>query len=297
MEDIRIVNEVMPVIEINFDQIKTGLTETLKIYKGIVVTEETLSGCKQTQKDLAGVRIKIDTYRRDKKKELSKPIEAFENQCKELIALIEQAEQPIKDGIKVFDDKKREEKKAAAENLTKIVIDEIGLNEKYGARLDVSEKYCNLTAKESEVKGDLEARAMVLKTEQDREAELLEIIKDSIDTENKRLEMKMKFDDFQRLIDRGMATKDILAEVKAKADMIFKAEHPEPKPEPIVIPEPTPEPTPELKISPVVEEKPQVDEMYYAVYRITGTAGQLRSVSSFLVNGGITYKVTGQGAL
>ena len=293
MEDIRIVNEVMPIIEINFDQIKSGLTETLKIYKGIVVTEETLAGCKQTQKDLAGVRIKIDTYRKDKKKELSKPIEAFEIQCKELIALIEQAEQPIKDGIKVFDDVKREEKKSIAEKLIKVVIDELELNEKYGARLDVSEKYCNLTAKESDVKGDLEARAMVLKSEQDREAVLIDIIKDSIDTENQRITAKMDFADFKRMVERGMATKDILAEVKASSDRIFKAEHPEPKPEPIPAPEPIQEPV----IAPQTDEVKEVEEMYHATYRITGTSTQLLSVSEFLKANGITYKVIDQGAL
>ena len=122
MEDIRIIEEQLPVIKINFDQLKEGLSETLKIYKNIVVTEETLPGCKQTQKELAGIRIKLDTYRKDKKKKLSKPIEAFENQRKELISLIEQAEAPIKDGIKVFDDQKREEKRLAAVKLIGVVI-------------------------------------------------------------------------------------------------------------------------------------------------------------------------------
>ena len=84
--EVRILNEIKPVIEINFDHLKTTLTETLEKYNGIIVTEETLSGCKATQKELAGVRNKIDRYRIDKKKELSKPITAFENQCKELVA-------------------------------------------------------------------------------------------------------------------------------------------------------------------------------------------------------------------
>ena len=73
-----------------------------------------MSSCKSTQRELAGVRNKIDTYRKDKKKIFSKPIADFENQCKELISLVEKAEQPIKDGIKVFDDLKREEKRKQA---------------------------------------------------------------------------------------------------------------------------------------------------------------------------------------
>lgn len=289
MKEIKVTNEIMPVIEINFDEMKTALTETLKKYNGIVVTEGTLSGCKSTQKELAGVRIKIDSYRKDKKKELSKPIITFENQCKELIALIEQAEQPIKDGIKVFDDEKREEKRKTAEELIKIVIEEQGLNEKYGQRLDISEKYCNLTAKENDVKNDLIARAMTLRIEQEREEELIDIIKDSIESENQRINTKLDFKDFVRLIEGGMATKDILQEVKARAESIHRAENPEPIEE--VAPEPTPEPTPKPTPKPVEEP------IYCATYRITGSLEELRGISQYLKDEGIGYKVIEQGEI
>ena len=48
--DIKIEEETLPVIRINFDAMKDALTGTLEKYKGIVVTKETLSGCKATQK-------------------------------------------------------------------------------------------------------------------------------------------------------------------------------------------------------------------------------------------------------
>lgn len=291
MQDIRIINEVMPVIEVNFDEVKAALSQTLAKYSGLVVTEETLMGCKATQKDLAGVRAKIDTYRKDKKKALSEPITVFENQCKELISLIEIAEQPIKDGIRVFDDKKREEKKAIAERLLKEVATTLELNEKYASRLTIDERYCNLTAKEIDVKNDLEAKAMVLKVEQDREAELIEIIKDSIDMENQKINSKLEFKDFERLVERGMSTKDILSEIKSRADGIFKAEHPEPKAE---IKE-TPNEEPKAEV--VLETAMAAESMYFASYRVTGTIDKLRSLSEFLKANGIAYKVVEQGEI
>ena len=281
MEDIKIVSESLPVIQINFEEIKTALSETLKKYKGIVVTEETLTGCKTTQKELAGVRIKIDTYRKDKKKELSKPIEAFESQCKELISLIEQSEQPIKEGIKTFDDVKREKKRNAAKELIKIVIEETELNEKYSERLDVLDKYCNLTAKDSEVKSDLEIRAMILKVEQDREIELIEIINDTIKAENERINTKLEFKDFARMVERGMKTSDILSEVKSRAEGVYRAENPPPKVEPKIEPQ-----TEETK----VEEQP----MYSVTYRITGKKQELLRVSQFLKENRLPYEVVGQ---
>lgn len=291
MQEIKIINEVMPVIEMNFDEVKNALEETLKKYENIVVTEETLSGCKATQKELAGVRAKIDTYRKDKKKELSAPITEFEEKCKTLIALIEKAEQPIKDGIKVFDDVKREEKRKVAERLITEVAEENGLEDKYTARLEILDKYCNLTAKESEVKLDLSQKAMVLRVEQDREKELLDIIKDTIEIENQRINKKMDIVDFQRLIDRGMQTKDILAEVKSKAETIYQAENP--------IKE---EPKEEIKELPKEEPKAEVEKttdnnIYYGVYKITGELAQLRAASQFLKDNKIKYDVIEQGEI
>jgi len=291
MEDIRIIQESLPVIKINFDEMKSALTETLKNYQGIIVTEESLSSCKATQKELAGVRNKIDTYRKDKKKLLSKPIAAFEEQCKELISLVEQAEQPIKQGISVFDDMKREEKRNTALKLIQEVIAEQELNEKYGSQLTVTDKYCNLTAKEKEVKDDLISRAITLKVEQDREAELIDIIKDAIESENEKINTKLSFTDFQRYIDMGIATKEILQEIKSRADTIYRAENPPKVVEQANIPQQQ-ESVSKLIVEPVRELK-----QYYAEYRITGSLEQLRSVSKFLKDNGIKYTTGEQGEI
>ena len=68
MEELRIKNEQLPVIEINYEDVKKSLEETMGKYKGIVVTEEGLQDCKATQKKLAGLRNNIDKYRKDKKR-------------------------------------------------------------------------------------------------------------------------------------------------------------------------------------------------------------------------------------
>jgi len=308
----KVEKEVLPVIKINFDEMKKALTNTLTEYNGIIVTEQSLSSCKAKQKDLASLRVKIDNYRKDKKKDLSKPITAFENQCKELIELVEKAEGPIKTGIKVFDDQKRDSKRTQAEELAKEVAAEYSLNEKYAVRLEILDKYCNLTAKSNEVKEDLISKAMTLKVEQDREDELIDIIKDTIESENEKINRKMKFEDFKRYIDRGMTTKEVIAEIKLSANRIYEAENPPIiEPEPIqVIQEPVQEQILETMPGPynipaaeVISEPIQIpfeieeDSTYYAVYRIVGQLEQLKSVSKFLKDNGITYTVGEQGEI
>lgn len=289
--EVKILQETLPVIQINFDEMKLALTETLKDYKGIVVTEETLPTCKTTQRELAGIRNKIDAYRKDKKKISSKPITDFENQCKELIALIEQAEQPIKDGITIFDDKKREINRNHAIELSKEVAEEYELNEKYAARLQILDKYSNLTAKSNEVKDDLISQAIALKVEQDREAELIDIIKDTIDSENEKINTKLSFTDFQKYIDRDITTKEILQEIKARAEVIYRAENPPKVVEQVNTPQPQ-----EVISKPMVEPGREV-KIYFAEYRITGSIEQLRSVSKFLKDYKIEYEIGEQGEI
>ena len=72
----------------------------------------------------------------------------------------------------------------------------------------------------------------------------------------------MDIADFQRLIDRGMQTKDILAEVKSKAETIYQAENPVKE-----------EPKEEIKEQ--SKEEPKTEEIidnniYYGIYKITG---------------------------
>ena len=288
--DILIEKETLPVIKINFESLKSELTETLQKYSNIVVTEQSLSGCKSTQKELAGLRIKIDNYRKDKKKELSAPIVAFEEQCKELVSLIEKAEQPIKDGIKVFDDKKKDSKRELAVKIIASVVEENGLFIKYAQRLDVSERYCNLTATELDIRNDVEARAMALKVEQDRELELIEIIKSTIDFENEKIKSKMSLADFQRVIDMGMPITQIIAEVKASAQRIYAAEN--------IKEEVKEEIKEEVKESPREEVKaPTIQEKYFAVYRIVGTERELLSISAYLKSENLEYSVTDQGEI
>ncbi|MDF2884171.1 MAG: hypothetical protein K0R54_4738, partial [Clostridiaceae bacterium] len=50
MLDFEIQREVLPVIAINFQELKKALSETMQQYNGIIVTEESLSACKAEQK-------------------------------------------------------------------------------------------------------------------------------------------------------------------------------------------------------------------------------------------------------
>lgn len=288
-----------PVIKINYEELKAAIENQLEDYKGLVVTEDTLSGCKAAQKELAGLRNKIDTYRKDKKKEAEKPIKAFEEQCKTLISLVEQVEAPIKEGIKVYDDLKREEKRVAAEEIIANVAIETGLNEKYRSKLTVLDKYMNLTAKKKDVQDDVESRAFALKVEQDREQERLDIIQSIIDGENSRINTaKLSIQDFAYMINRGMETTAIINAIKAQGQKIYDAENApkeEPKTEPVTEVQKEEEKQETMVEEPEKEQIPQ--KQFTVTVKMVGSADEMKMVSQFLKSNNISYQVLEQKAI
>lgn len=299
-----IVNEFqLPVVAVNYEQLEAELQKMLADYTGLVVTDDTLAACKSAQKELAGLRTKIDTFRKEKKKELSVPITDFEDKCKKLISFVEAAEQPLKAGIKAYDDVKREAKRAEAVAAAAEVAAENGLTEKYAAKLTVLDKYLNLTAGKKSVREDLETRAFALKAEQDRERERRSILTSVINTENYRLRAKLCLSEFDYLIDSDMETEEIMKKIRTRAGYVYAAENRQPEEltdkeildaaqEAGAIAEEPHEP-PETEQE--VPQDSQEQKVYTMTVQLTGTLGQMRAVSARIKESGISYSVLEQG--
>lgn len=305
MLDFEIKEEVLPVISINFKEMKAALSEKMEQYKGIIVTEAGLSACRADQKQLAGLRNKIDTFRKDKKKEMSEPITEFESQCKELISLVEKAEHPIKAGIKVFDDKKKEEKRQKALELIQESVQAHQLNEKYASKLIVLDKYTNLSASVKSIKEDIEQRVYVLVQEQAKEQEIIQIVKTTIENVNKEIKTPIKYEDFKNLVERGYSVPEIINRINQMAEKIKLAENP-PKerevinPQPTAVPEPVEVPqTPQVKYQTEPFQNPvKADEpLYFVSFKIIGNVHQTAAIGQFLRDNKIKYEVFDKGAV
>lgn len=291
--DFEILDKQLPVITIDFDSLKIQLTQAVADYKSLVVTEDQLSLCKEKQRELAGLRNKIDRYRKDVKNEMSKPIVEFEDKCKQLIKIVEEAEKSLKEGIKVFDDKKREEKRAIAEELKQGIIEQHELKPKYAEQLTILNKYMNLTAKASEVREDLEQRVFILLGEQNKEKEMLEIIQDTIDNANKTIKSPMSMADFQRLIDRGLSSRDIIAEINMRAEQIREAENPPTEPG-----EPQQEasnPEPETPVCELSKQPTNDEKIYFVELRFVQNYDGIAKLSELLKANGFEYTVLRKG--
>lgn len=223
-----IVNTQLPVIKTNFEEVKESLKRNLEKYENTIVTEDNLKDCKAMQKELAGLRNQVDSKRKEVKRVLEAPIKEHDKETKELIAIIEEVEKPIKAGIAVFDSKRKEEKRKFADIKIFETCQALGLEKKYADQLTVLDKYLNLSASAKSVVEDIEQRAETLKQQQNMDKVKAEMIKANIEsaleTVNLTLKTPLEYKDFEKYLALGWDGPRIVREINERAAQIRQAE-------------------------------------------------------------------------
>lgn len=298
MKELKITNKTLPVIESNFEEVKSSLDEALTKYKGIVVTDDNLKDCKKMLADLNKLKTSIDTYRKDTKREFNIPVKDFENKCKELENMIIEVQNPTKKGISVFDEKKKQEKRAKILEFIGEVAVDLNLDEKYAKQLTISPKYLNVSTSLKSIREDLQERGNLLLQQQNAEIEKINNIKAVLDSVNKTINTPVTFKDINYLVQAEKPLSVIIERINAIAEKIRIAEQPKPQKE-----EPKTEPTPqvqhptntnfgEIKAERVAAVKKQE---YFVTFKIQGTADITRMMGNFLRQNNIKYTVIEKG--
>ena len=286
------VNKQLPIIKANFDEVKESLNQSLEKYKGIIVTEESLQDCKKTQQDLSKVRNSIEGFRKSVKKDMEVPIKEFEAKCKELVGLIGEVEQPIKDGITIFDNKRREEKKIKALEFIKESIAKHGLDEKRAIKLTVIDKYLNLSASGKSVKEDIEQRALMLLQEQDKELGVIQVINGTIKAVNEGINTKLKIDDFKTLIEMNTPVAKIIEEIHKRAERIKEAEKPK---EEIKVDPPKEEVSIPVDLKAHAEAEQKEEKLYFYELKVIADAPHMLKLKELIQGEGFEYETINKG--
>ena len=146
----------LPIIRLmNFEEVKKNIIAITSKYDGLVVTEGTLKSCARDQKDLASLRIEIDNERKKIKKIMQSPILQFEEKCKELIQLVLDAEKPIKAGLDVFEQKRKDDKLELINEILGEMLKEAGLPEEAKEQIVIHDRMLNKTVSHQEWEGSL----------------------------------------------------------------------------------------------------------------------------------------------
>lgn len=223
--EIKTISQVPAVINFNFDDVKRTLQEYSEEYKDLVVTEENEKEMVNVKNELGRLEKEIDKYRLDNKKIMEKPIKEFETKCKNLIEILKNVSDPIREQLNLFEENRKKQKEEEVKILIENVISKYRLEDKYAAQLTINSKYLNKGQKENDTIKDLEQRAELLKNSQDQEKQLqkikeerIDFIQKTIEKKNKELNLNLKISNFMFLVDKE------LTEIMEEIEVIFTKE-------------------------------------------------------------------------
>lgn len=223
--EIKTIDQIPAVINFNFDDVKRALQKYSEKYKDLVVTEENEKEMVNVKNELGRLEKEIDKYRLDNKKVMEKPIKEFEVKCKDLIEILKNVSDPIREQLNLFEENRKKQKKEEVKTLIENVISKYRLEDKYAAQLTINSKYLNKGQKENDTLKDLEQRAELLKNSQDQEKQLqkikeerIDFIQKTIENKNKDLNLNLKISNFMFLVDKE------LTEIMEEIEVIFTRE-------------------------------------------------------------------------
>ena len=98
------------VIEANFDECKAALTEMMRPYQTLVVTEDGIAAAKNDRARIRKVAAGIDEMRKTVKRTYNEPLKAFEDKCKELISICEDGSGNLDRQVKEYEEREADAK-------------------------------------------------------------------------------------------------------------------------------------------------------------------------------------------
>lgn len=98
------------VINANFDEVKSVLTEMTEPYKNLVVTADMIPVAKSDRAKIRRVASTIDEYRKTVKRVYTQQFSAFETKCKELTAICAEASGNLDTQIKEYEEAAKKKK-------------------------------------------------------------------------------------------------------------------------------------------------------------------------------------------
>ena len=144
-------NGFVPEIKWNNEELKAAIAEKMEEYKGLVLTEETISEGKKDRANLNKLRGAIDDERKRVKKLCMEPCNRFEKEVKEVLALVDEQISAIDIQIKEVEQIKREEKRKAVQKL----FESIGFQKFVTLEMIWDEKWLNASVALSKVENQM----------------------------------------------------------------------------------------------------------------------------------------------
>ena len=263
MNELIIVKQ-LPIIEESLMALKTEIEAKTNIAANLVVTEETVKDVKSIRAELNKEFSELEEQRKIVKSKILAPYEDFEKIYKECVSdAYKTADNTLKSKINEVEDSLKQKKEEQLVNYFNECVLSKGLGfltyDKVGVNMTLSASMKSLQEQIQTFVDKVVDDLALIKT-QEHSDEILVEYKNSLNVSQS----------IQMVIDRKKA----LEEIKPKE-----------------------QPAETVSNEPLQEVVSIKTRKYYAVYKVTGTEVELKSLSAFLKNNGISYEVEEQGEL
>lgn len=205
-----VVEQKQGLVTANFEEVKSQLYLAISEYRGLTYTEETAVQAKADISTLRKLRKAIDDKRKEVKKAQMIPYEEFEKKAKELVAIIDEAINPIEEQISEFETNRKAERKEGIlkyfNSTSELVADYADFNFVF------NEKMLNVSTTQKSIKESIDTYVDSVK----RDVETIQAM--NSEATNKALE---KYKDTKRLSDAIQVVTDF---ERQKAEIIARRE-------------------------------------------------------------------------
>lgn len=290
--ELQVLQQSIPVVEFNKEDLRGYLELQLEKYKNLVVTAETEKDCKKVKAELGKLEKSIEDFRKSTKKAISEPITKFEEDCKELVALIHEVKHPIDVQLKEIEDARKAEKEVLIREEIAKIVTEYSLDEKHSAQIDIRATWLNKSTSMNKITTELKNLAETLKIAQMSVQKNIGLIRSTCELHNARLKQPLDAVGWIELLDKGEEVQTIIEKIHAEGKRRLAEEIEEeekeareilnqPKEEPIVHKEP---------IKPIYSTQPNEPKMS-ATVKLIGDAQQFTTFKSLMASIGMRYEI------
>jgi hypothetical protein len=249
-------------------------------FDGLVLTESTLKDGKSTCADLNKLKASINDEAKRIDKLLSEDVKIFRAEIKEVIALIDNAYNPIKAQMDGFEQARQDEKRQKIQKMIDELIDEQGLVGEYAAELVIQKSYLNKSTSLKSIQEELTQIATAAGLTQDEYDKNIDLIEQMVKSNNDTFGVNLMSHQYIKLL-AYKSVPEIMMEITKDAQLS--------------VPVPVEKSVETLPVpaDAYVEEGPTDgdDEIFLETYDVEGTERQLDLLQQFMEENDIKFKV------
>jgi hypothetical protein len=293
---------VLPAVEFNADEIKAHISEQVKRFTNLQVTEEGITEAKKELAQLRKFREVFEERRKELKKKYLEPYEAFEAQYKEIISIIDEPIDVINKQIKAFDEQAKVDKKQKIKEYYQKQCQDIV--EVLTFEKIFNPQWLNASYSSTKISDEIKKQASKFREEYKAIDNLDSPYKQQIRTKyidtldiaaalKEAERLSQQAEQVKKMQEANKARAEQEAKLKAEQDAKLKAVNdlyrPYQKPE--LTPQQAPEPKAETPQSPIqTPQTPPQEKEYTLTIKITTTEAKLKALKDFLAASAIKYE-------